>query len=278
MGYTEHYIFVEPDVRLHYIDEGEGQPLIFITGFSGNAENFVYQIDFFRKYFRVISIDPRNHGKSSFSDKNTYAQQGHDLGIVIEKLGLKNVILAGWSFGALACLNYLEEYGTENVAAYITIDNPPLPITEDASEYRAGDLNMLRDFHFRYFISEEGYIKFVNDNFIDGIFFIDPPKDQKERDKVMNSALRLPLKAADDLILDGHLSDKRVIQKKVCEAMPTLFFVAKYREEEGLRCLKRDYPSSQVVSLKNHMCFYEAPDEFNRILYDFLKKNGFTTA
>lgn len=274
MNYKENYFYVEPDVRLHYIDEGEGKPLFFVTGFSGSAEGFSYQIEHFKKKYRVISIDPRNHGKSSFSFKgNTYAQQGADIGALIEHLDLKDVVLLGWSFGALACCNYVEQYGTNRLSAFVTIDNPPCPISEDPSEYRAGDLNMLRSFHFESFASDKGFFDFVDKNFVDGIFFINPPQEEAGRNAVINTSLHLPLFVGDALILDGHLSDKRIIMKKICETVPNLFFVADYRKEAGLRCLKRDYPDAEVVALGNHMVFFEYPVEFNKVLETFLDKN-----
>lgn len=273
MEYREHYCYVEPEIRLHYIDEGEGKTILFFTGFSGSTHGFFHQIEYFKKTFRVIAVDPRNHGKSSYSPRgNSYAQQGRDLGTLIDALGLDHVILAGWSFGAYAVLNYLEQYGTDKVDAFITIDNPVCAIQEDPLEYRAGNLDMLREFHFQYFRSEEGFRQFIIKNFIDGIFFINPPKDEYERESILNTCLHLPLEAAGQLIVDGHLSDKRSVMADVDMKIPCLHYVAEYRAAEGMKCIPRDYPNSEVVTLGNHMMFYEFPDEFNRILDTFLKK------
>ena len=267
--------YKEPDVRLHYIDEGEGRPLVFVTGFSGNAEGFFYQIEYFKRFFRVIAVDPRNHGKSAFSiGGNTYYQQGKDLGALIEHLDLNDTVLIGWSFGALACLNYAEQFGWDRISAFITIDNPPCPISEDPNEYRAGDLDMLRSFHFDSFSSMQGFHDFVEKNFVDGIFFIHPPKEKEKRDAVINTSLRLPLFVGDELILDGHLSDKHAIMSILDENIPCMFYVADYRKESGVKCLQRDYPNSEVLALGNHMVFYEFPDEFNSTLEAFLKKQG----
>ena len=227
MEYAEHYCYVEPDIRLHYIDEGEGRTILFVTGFSGSAEEFEHQIEYFKKSFRVLAVDPRNHGKSSRSLRsNTYVQQGRDLGKLIESLGLDHIILAGWSFGAYTVLNYLELFGTDKVDAFITIDNPVCAILEDPAEYRAGNLDMLRDFHFRYFQSEDGFRQFVIENFIDGIFFIHPPQEKEAREKILNTCLCLPLEVGDQLIVDGHLSDKRKVMKDVEQKIPCLFYLS----------------------------------------------------
>lgn len=273
MDYEEHYCTVAPGIRIHYIDEGQGRPIVFVTGFAGSASGFAPQIEYFKRFCRVIAMDPRNHGKSSYSAAgNTYAQQGRDLAALLAALGLDHVVLVGWSFGAFTVLNYLEQFGMEHTDAFVTIDNPPCALTEDAGEYRAGDLDMLRDFHFRCFQSEEGFAQFVTQNFIDGIFFIHPPKDPRERAEILNGCLRLPLAVGDALIVDGHLSDKRKVMKEADAKMPCMFYVADYRKEAGLRCLPRDYPHSRVLALGNHMVFREFPAEFNSSLEAFLKE------
>jgi pimeloyl-ACP methyl ester carboxylesterase len=49
--------------------------------------------------FRAIVYDPRGQDLSSKTLRgHTYAQHGRDLAAFIQKLGLKNVALAGWSY------------------------------------------------------------------------------------------------------------------------------------------------------------------------------------
>jgi len=38
-------------VKMHYLDEGEGFPLVLITGLGGAAENWRGEIDYFKKTF-----------------------------------------------------------------------------------------------------------------------------------------------------------------------------------------------------------------------------------
>src|SRR5674476_1536977 len=59
------YIKVEPNVRLHITDAGEGKPIVLIHGWPLSDEMFEYQYnDLINKNFRVIGITLRGFGKS----------------------------------------------------------------------------------------------------------------------------------------------------------------------------------------------------------------------
>lgn len=52
------------DINLHYIEQGQGEPLILLHGNGENHNYFQHQIAFFSKYYRVLAIDTRGHGDS----------------------------------------------------------------------------------------------------------------------------------------------------------------------------------------------------------------------
>ena len=59
------YIEVEPNVRLHITDAGEGRPIVLIHGWPLSDEMYEYQYnDLINKNFRVIGITLRGFGKS----------------------------------------------------------------------------------------------------------------------------------------------------------------------------------------------------------------------
>ena len=67
-------------VKLHYEEQGSGQPLVLIPGWTMTTLFFEHQMDHFAKRFRTIAFDPRSHGKSTKTDKgNDYGQHGRDL-------------------------------------------------------------------------------------------------------------------------------------------------------------------------------------------------------
>jgi pimeloyl-ACP methyl ester carboxylesterase len=81
---------------LYYEDQGHGQPIIFIPGWTGTHLFFEKQTSYFSQQYRVITFDPRGQGLSpSTLTHNTYEQHGKDLDDLIKKLKLKEVILVG---------------------------------------------------------------------------------------------------------------------------------------------------------------------------------------
>ncbi|MCG8456128.1 MAG: hypothetical protein MI919_07590, partial [Holophagales bacterium] len=70
---------VAPGVEMHYVEAGEGRPIVFVPGWTMTTELFRAQIEGFSEHHRVLSFDPRSHGKSTkTSEGNTYAQHGRD--------------------------------------------------------------------------------------------------------------------------------------------------------------------------------------------------------
>lgn len=52
------------DITHHYIEQGEGFPLILLHGNGEDAGYFEHQMEPFAKHFRVIAPDTRGHGKT----------------------------------------------------------------------------------------------------------------------------------------------------------------------------------------------------------------------
>lgn len=265
----ENLLEIEPGVDLHYLDKGSGRPIIFIPGWMFSADLFEKQIDYYAQRYRVIAIDPRNHGKSSISPTgNLYRQQGEDLGKIINHLTLRDIILVGWSFGGQAVWAYLEQQGLSNVQAVINIDVSPRSLSADPTEWTAGTLENLIDAHKSSLDTNRHYRKFMSD-FADTLLLDRKPTDI-EKAKFIGSSLRIPSWIADALYVDGWLADRYKIAKAVDEALPSLMFVAKYRAKIGVPYIKKEFPHTEVHSFGQHMMFWQYPEKFNTIVDDFL--------
>lgn len=96
--------FVKPEVqnqgvKIDYTDNGKGDTtLLFVHGWCINKSYWTYQVAFFSKKYRVVTMDLPGFGKSG---KNRTAWNtvtfGKDVNTVIAQLHLKNVILIGHS-------------------------------------------------------------------------------------------------------------------------------------------------------------------------------------
>ena len=88
------------DIQLHYLEQGQGQPLILLHGNGEDNSYFIHQIDHFSKEYRVIAIDTRGHGKSPRGEKPfTIKQFAEDLHDFMDEKGIAKAILLGFSDG-----------------------------------------------------------------------------------------------------------------------------------------------------------------------------------
>jgi len=102
------YIEVEPNVRLHITDAGEGRPIILIHGWPLSDEMYEYQYnDLINSGFRAIGITLRGFGKSD-KPYGLYNYDVHvsDIKKVLDKLDIKNAVLGGFSMGGSIAVRY----------------------------------------------------------------------------------------------------------------------------------------------------------------------------
>ena len=99
------------DIQLHYSEQGTGQPLILLHGNGEDSGYFVHQIDHFSKFFHVIAIDTRGHGKSPRGEKPfTIVQFAEDLHDFMDEKGIEKAILLGFSDGGNIALTFTLKY------------------------------------------------------------------------------------------------------------------------------------------------------------------------
>lgn len=92
---------------LHYIECGEGEPLVLVHGSLGDYRTWISQIGAFSKEYRVISYSRRYHYPNPWpQDASNFSATVHakDLVAFIQALNLGKVHLVGHSYGGLTAL------------------------------------------------------------------------------------------------------------------------------------------------------------------------------
>jgi pimeloyl-ACP methyl ester carboxylesterase len=89
-------------INLYYETYGKGEPLLIIHGNGGSINNFLYQVPYFSKNYKVILADSRAQGKSvDAGDSLSYEMMADDLNALLDNLRLDSCYVIGWSDGGI---------------------------------------------------------------------------------------------------------------------------------------------------------------------------------
>jgi pimeloyl-ACP methyl ester carboxylesterase len=251
--------------RIHYEREGEGLPVVFLHAGVADSRMWQPQMRAFAGQFDCIAPDMRGFGKSALPPESWSPVA--DVLDLIDHLGLKPVHLVGCSMGGGVAIDFAIEHG-ERISKLVLVGPgvggvefggkyPELFAAMEAAE-KAGDHEGIREADARLWLDgprrPAGYVKDpirklffeMNDNFDSDfgsapIQHIDPP-----------AAERLHEITAPTLVLAGD------------EDAPPIF--------DAVDLLMERVPHARkaVIHDAAHLPNLEHPDEFNRIVLEFL--------
>ena len=118
------------NVRLHYLEAGSGQPVVFISGGSGKVQDFslspLYELAV--DEYNVIIFDRPGLGYSDkpSNEEATPAVQARLLHSAIDKLGYEKPIIVGQSWGGVIALAYAQEYSND-ILGIVLLGSAPYP-------------------------------------------------------------------------------------------------------------------------------------------------------
>ena len=120
-------IFINGD-SIHYIDEGKGDPVVFVHGALGDYRTWRAQMDTFAKTYRVIAYSRRyawpNQQTIIDSSKHSFESHANDLAEFLKKLNVEPVHLVGHSSGAYIALLTAMEH--PELVRSLTLGEPPV--------------------------------------------------------------------------------------------------------------------------------------------------------
>lgn len=103
--------FQSGDVKLFYQDEGQGEPLVFLHGFTFDHRMWQPQFDFFTSNYRILIPDSRGHGKSDAPETGySRDQRVEDTRLLLDELKIDKVHLVGLSMGGSTAIGFALKY------------------------------------------------------------------------------------------------------------------------------------------------------------------------
>jgi len=119
------------DILTAYHDEGQGEPLLLLHGFTGSKLDFHDQLSWFTDGHRVLAPDQRGHGESSNlgrPDAYTFDILVDDLAGYLDALDVQRCHLLGHSMGGMVAMRFALRH-PERLRSLILMDTAAEPLT-----------------------------------------------------------------------------------------------------------------------------------------------------
>ena len=252
---------------LYYEVAGQGYPLLLIHAGIADSRMWDEQFPVFAQYYRVIRFDLRGYGQSVIPP-NLFAEY-EDPAALLHSLGVEKAHVVGVSFGGKIAIDFTLAH-PDMVTALVLV--APLVVgyaesaevqrfnEEEARLLEQGDLDAATELNVRTWV--DGPRRTPEQ--------VNPAVRERVRE-MQYHAFTVPVpEGADEIPLEPpaieRLSDIRV---------PTLLIIGEYDLEEKhalVNLLATEIPGARRVAVANaaHMVNMEQPEEFNRLVLDFL--------
>jgi haloacetate dehalogenase len=121
----QHNTVMVNGIKLHYVEQGEGLPVILLHGFPESWYAWRHQIPALAQHFRVIAPDLRGYGASQKPangyDKKNMARDIRDLMV---HLGIEKAAIIGHDRGARVGLRFAKDF-PDMTSRFAALDNIP---------------------------------------------------------------------------------------------------------------------------------------------------------
>ena len=255
------FIKTSDGTRIHYIEAGEGTPIVFIPGWRMPGWIWQKQIENLSKKYRVIAVDPRSQGES---DKTPYGSlpetRARDYKQLVDQLGLKQPILVGWSMGCGELLSSVEQFGEDNIRGLVLVDGliPTMQNPEIVSVLSQWTVQLQRD------------RRKEADTFARAMFKKSQPEDYIQR--VEHATLEVPTDTAVALLYDSlSVTDFSNAFARINRPMLFAYEPALQPNADFLKQNLGDRVRLERFDEDGHALFVDNPVKFNRMVEDFIQ-------
>ena len=198
-------------IRMHYVENGEGRPVVLIHGGLGSVYDFTLSVfDQVSREFRAVAVDRPGHGYSQRPSGVAYMSPADHARYVrgaLAALKVERPILVGYSWGAAVALAYALEYPDE--AAGLVLLSPLAYATESRwpSRFVLPQLPVVGPLFMS--VAYAPIVRLAGGRMMRGVFWPDPvpPRFKEVALALTSRPSEYEIEAADSLPLGGHLKE-----------------------------------------------------------------------
>jgi 3-oxoadipate enol-lactonase len=249
-------------ITMHYLDEGQGEVLLFVHGLGEDCTSWSDQVKCLSPDYRVICPDLRGHGRSGYNNQEiTIKLLAEDLVVLLDQLNIDQVHFCGLSLGGLIAFEFYRLY-PERVASMI-LANTFATIPEP---YRSQNLKQGLEMLEELPMDEYGRIFALN-----CLSKQSSPQLFLRVASMFGSNRLEPYRQALTAVYTADYTD---FLSEI--SLPTLILTGEYDRNAPLsfaQKLAEGIPNSRLTVIKNvgHLSNLESPEEFNREVKTFLE-------
>lgn len=253
--------------NVYYEIDGEGEPLVFLHAGISDTRLWDGQFDYYARQFRTLRYDLRGYGKTTAAAANF--SHSDDLRVLLDQLSIERAILVGCSMGGTAAMDFLLTHPNRVSALVMICSTPsgypfrgePSPLVQKLiSAHQQGDLETMADLAVQIWLVGENRRPEQVDEKLRALVYetsLIGFKNQmaglgEEQQIVPPASERLSEIRVPTLIIDG------------AEDSPAIHEAGEFMQEQIARAQR------VVIQDTAHLPSLELPDEFNRILTEFL--------
>ena len=252
---------------LYYEDHGDGAPIVFLHGGTAGLRYFEPQLTGLSDDYRTLAFDFRGHGRSEKTELgHTLPQHARDVREFLDQFGFDDVVLVGWSMGAIVTWEYVDQFGTDRIRGLVDIDMEPSPLKRDGYDYGSYEIEGLRD----TLVDIQTNPLELLDQQIEALLK-DPPS-RELRTMMFDEGSRTPPPIAGAMLLELLRDYRDVLPEIDVPALVCAGADEKWRSVPAVEYAAELTPNARFERFEEsgHCLTVEEPERFNRVLSDFV--------
>jgi pimeloyl-ACP methyl ester carboxylesterase len=272
------YAWLKDGTPLHYIEQGNGTPVVLLNALMYSARYFWrHNIGPLSQGARVIALDPRGHGESGKPNFGyTVAGLADDLAEFLAAKQLRGVVLAGVALSGFVILDLLRRHGADGIKGIALCEMTPRLVSAPGWDHPTfGNFPPEAAAAFGAGVRADKSRAGLRNFFMAGYAV---PPDEATLAEIMSETWLMPTDAIADLCDEMVRQDVREQLKSI--PVPTLYMYGGPKNNllptRPGAWVHAQTPGSQLVEFMDsgHNPFLEEPKKFNASLLAFVNSLG----